>query len=676
VYSEAQYVDPEVVDAKDRSATCKSNRSLATARRYPARKLIALRSLLVSMVVAAGLVAGLAHAEEPSPVQVPSSVQRRLYVAVPGIRNYLEYGGHGVLVFDIDRGHACMGRIATGGKDAAGTPQNVKGIAASQSLQQLFITTPTSLQAISLKIESLLWEQTYPGGCDRLSVSPDGNVAYVPSFESDHWSAIDLQTGNVIGSIEPKSGAHNTIFGPDGKSVYCAGLRSPYLTIADPLHHSVRAAVGPFGNSIRPFTIDAAQRRCYATVNELLGFEIADLVEGKLLARVEVAGFQKGSVKRHGCPSHGIALTVDQREVWLCDAHNQRIHLFDNTVMPPQYIDSIPLRDEPGWITISLDGSLAYPSTGEIIDIQQRKVIGQLTDETGTPVQSEKLMEIDFQDGKAIAIGNQFAIGRFDGTPRGTVLSSDGLQPTQGANSLEEVRKWLGPTESKPTRPMRLTLIAYEKDHGPGEHDYPAWQTAWSNLLRCVGGMHVQTAWDWPTAEQWESTDVAIVFRRGDWSAERLKQVDHHLSRGGGLVVMHWGVEGSPDYDATAARLGLASNAGQTKYRHGPIELDFSAAGDHPIAHQLPKLSLEDETYWELIGDPQRIQVLATAREDNADWPMVWTYEPEVGGRVFVAIPGHYNWTFNDPAFRLLIARGISWAGNQPVERLSQIIEK
>ena len=31
--------------------------------------------------------------------------KRYLYVAVPGIRNYLEFGGAGILVFDIDNDH-------------------------------------------------------------------------------------------------------------------------------------------------------------------------------------------------------------------------------------------------------------------------------------------------------------------------------------------------------------------------------------------------------------------------------------------------------------------------------------------------------------------------------------------------------------------------------------------
>ena len=37
--------------------------------------------------------------------QTAAPVKHYLYVAVPGIRDYLGYGGHGILVFDIDNGH-------------------------------------------------------------------------------------------------------------------------------------------------------------------------------------------------------------------------------------------------------------------------------------------------------------------------------------------------------------------------------------------------------------------------------------------------------------------------------------------------------------------------------------------------------------------------------------------
>ena len=66
---------------------------------------------------------------------------RFLYVAVPGIRNYLEFGGHGVLVFDIDNGHKFVRRIpAKGLKKADGTPSNVKGVVANATTRRLWIS--------------------------------------------------------------------------------------------------------------------------------------------------------------------------------------------------------------------------------------------------------------------------------------------------------------------------------------------------------------------------------------------------------------------------------------------------------------------------------------------------------------------------------------------------------
>ena len=118
-----------------------------------------------------------------------------------------------------------------------------------------------------------------------------------------------------------------------------AGLKSPVLSVADTKTHTVVKSIGPFRNVIRPFTVNAAQTRVYVNVNELLGFEIGDLTTGKVLHHVEVEGFEKGAVKRHGCPSHGIGLTPDETELWLCDGHNNAVHVFDNTVMPPKQID-------------------------------------------------------------------------------------------------------------------------------------------------------------------------------------------------------------------------------------------------------------------------------------------------------------------------------------------------
>jgi len=338
--------------------------------------------------------------------------QRLLYVAVPGIRNELQYGGHGILVFDIDRDYKFVKRIRTAGLNEDGQPLNVKGVCASADTKRIYVSTTRTVTCLDLVTEKILWERPYAGGTDRMALSPDGLIMYQPSFEGAHWHVLDALGGDVIAKITPNSGAHNTVYGPDGSHAYLAGLHSPLLTVAETKNHTIEKTVGPFSNSIRPFTINGSQTLCFVNINELLGFEIGDIKTGKKLYRVEVDGFKKGPTKRHGCPSHGIGLTPDEKEIWVCDAFNSQMHVFDATVMPPKQLMSIPVRDQPGWITFSIDGSLAWPSTGDVIDVKTHKIIKGLTDEKGIAVQSEKLLEIDFKNDQPIRAGNQFGVGQ------------------------------------------------------------------------------------------------------------------------------------------------------------------------------------------------------------------------------------------------------------------------
>jgi DNA-binding beta-propeller fold protein YncE len=336
---------------------------------------------------------------------------RFLYVVCPGIRNYLEFGGAGILVFDIDHGHKFVKRIATPASREA-TPDNIKGVCACAATQRLYFTTTKKLYCVDLQTEETLWEQAPPNGTDRMSITPDGKLLYVPSFEKDTWNVIDAATGNPIASIETKSGAHNTVVSRDGQRMYLGGLKSPLLFVADTKTHSIVQKVGPFAGAIRPFTVNGAKTRAYICVNDCLGFEIGDLTTSKKLHRVEVQGVKSGPVKRHGCPSHGIGLTPDEKEVWVVDAFNQQLHVFDNTVEPPKQKESIAVRDQPGWITFSLDGKLAYPSTGEVIDTATKKIVTALADEKGGQVHSEKMVEIQWRGGQPVAVGDQFGVGR------------------------------------------------------------------------------------------------------------------------------------------------------------------------------------------------------------------------------------------------------------------------
>lgn len=356
------------------------------------------------------LLAAFSFSMSPDPMRVGAD-QHLLYVASPGVRNYVEHGGVGILVFDVDNGYKFVRRIQTWSVPDGENPENVKGIAASATTGRVYVTSLNRMIAIDAVSGKKIWDKTYNGGCDRMAISPDGKILYVPQLEGTAWHVVNAMTGDVIATIDAEPGSHNTIYSADGQPVYLASLRSPVLAVADARTQKIESKVGPFDNMIRPFTVNGDNTLVFVNINGLLGFEVGDLRTGKKLYRVEVDGYSQGPVKRHGCPSHGIALTPDEKELWLADCANNAIHVFDATAMPPKQVTSIKVRDCIGWVSFSIDGRFGYSSTGEIIDVKTKKIVATLQDETGRPVQSEKLFELVIENGKVIRAGNQFGVG-------------------------------------------------------------------------------------------------------------------------------------------------------------------------------------------------------------------------------------------------------------------------
>ena len=223
-----------------------------------------------------------------------------------------------------------------------------------------------------------------------------------------------------------------------------------------------------------------------------------------------------------------------------------------------------------------------------------------------------------------------------------------------------------------PLRPLHLVLIDGVKDHGPGEHDYPAWKSAWYELLSSAEQLQVTSVREFPDDTLLAAADVLIFFQKGSFSPPRPEKLDQFLQRGGGAVYIHWAVNGNDDVQAFSKRIGLASWGGRIAFRHGPLTLDIHNT-DHPIVRNFDRLQLYDESYWKLTGVSEDITLLASSVEDGQQTPQMWVRDHQPG-RVFVSIPGHYNWTFDDPLFRILLLRGIAWTAQEPVDRFNDLV--
>lgn len=345
-------------------------------------------------------------------VRMQAEVKHMLYAVAPGLRAELDHGGIGILVFDMDHDFRFVRRIPTWPLAADGSAENLKGVVADAKSNRLYVTTLTKVAAFDLRTDKMVWEKVMEGGCDRLAISPDGKTLYVPALEGLWWNVIRANDGSVTGRVTDGAGSHNTYWADDGSRVLMSGLHFNYLLLADPRTNTVVSKVGPFDASIRPFVVDGANKRVYADVDGLLGFQIGDLKTGKVLSTVSVTGFPSGHADHHSTPSHGIGLSADEKEIWLADGVNHYLHVFDMTVTPPKQVASVKNEFMPGWISMSIDDHWVFSSTGEIVDRKARKIMYRLVDETGQRVQSEKLLEVDFEQGKAVAAGSSFAMGK------------------------------------------------------------------------------------------------------------------------------------------------------------------------------------------------------------------------------------------------------------------------
>ncbi|HAB16543.1 MAG TPA: hypothetical protein DCE44_08840 [Verrucomicrobiales bacterium] len=240
---------------------------------------------------------------------------------------------------------------------------------------------------------------------------------------------------------------------------------------------------------------------------------------------------------------------------------------------------------------------------------------------------------------------------------------------------VEVERRLVRGQKPETQKSLRIVLVASQQDHGPGQHDYPAWQEKWVRLLgQAAPRTEVSKAWEWPTTEQFSDADVVVFyFWNHDWSPARLATLDAFQARGGGVVVIHSAMIADRDPEELAERLGLSAQPGRTGYRHMPFELRLTRSKD-PLLQGLPeRMAFLDEPYWPLVGDPARVNVLSAAEVDGASRPLIWTFS-RGSGRVFASVLGHYFWTLDDPWFRLLVLRGIAWAGGADPERLTPVV--
>jgi hypothetical protein len=404
-------------------------------------------------------------------------------------------------IHDINNGHKFIKVVPVTVPSGTRPVGDIRGVMANVKTKRIYIShygaTATSSRhhpgwvlCLDMTTFKPLWHKSYDQSVDRGTLSPDGKTIYMPNGETSgltYWHVIDAATGALKGKVNHIRQTHNTIASQDGR-IFMQGFGAPNKTkysstvgYRDTLNRSLlvynpangaRKLVGPFQEVNRPFTINGKGSLVFMTVNDFIGFQVGDVATGKVIHTVKpprsgVAYTYTGNKSSYnfgqpgdgkGTRCHGIAMTANEKFIYHVDQSRAGVHVWDVSGLPgsaPRWVvflkchsgrekDSkgyvygeVGIYGQPGWISSSYDGRYLYPESGEILDTNIHRIIGNLRGANGKLTHSRFMLELAFSNGVPVRASDQFGVGR---------ITSGTVTPT--------------PTPTAPSAPSSLTARA------------------------------------------------------------------------------------------------------------------------------------------------------------------------------------------------------------------------
>lgn len=214
---------------------------------------------------------------------------------------------------------------------------------------------------------------------NQLACTPDGKLVYIPCDDACWW-VVDTDKGELVKKIATGGRPHNTLCSPDGRRMYLGPKGSYHVLIADVATHKLIGEI-PLSDAPRPIALSKDEKRLYANVDTLIGFEVADIPSRKVVCRVRADVPEE--LLREPSRSHGLALSPDEKELWTCDVFHDRTYVFDLTVQPPKQVATIVMKGGGYWLCFSPDGRFCYISerignSVAVIETATRKTVHRI----------------------------------------------------------------------------------------------------------------------------------------------------------------------------------------------------------------------------------------------------------------------------------------------------------
>jgi YVTN family beta-propeller protein len=272
------------------------------------------------------------------------------------------------------------------------------GIDFSPDGSKVFVTNEQTetLDVLDRKSGKLIKKVQLSGHPNIVAVTKNGERIVVAIARGK--GGLDIVDGNTLTLKKtiPAGRLHDVYITPDQK--YVVGGSIPGKTFyAFDLEKEELAWQFPMDLGVRCMAIetnpDGSTKRVFTQLSALNGFSVVDFAERKEVTKVPLPEppiqYDHGGYRTNE-PSHGIAVSPDNKTLWVTSIPNNAVYAYDLATLkltgkvdlPSEKIAGrdVPLSAVPAWVTYTPDGKYLYVSNAgqrsvSVIDMPAMKLV-------------------------------------------------------------------------------------------------------------------------------------------------------------------------------------------------------------------------------------------------------------------------------------------------------------
>jgi YVTN family beta-propeller protein len=256
------------------------------------------------------------------------------------------------------------------------------GAAVSADGRRFFTTVERdqTLHVIDTASDRVIRSIRLSGLPNQCAVTSDGKWVGVPIRGGDSVDLVDVAAGKVVKNL-PVKVPHNCYNAQRNDHVWVTSMGDHKVNLID-LKTLTYLAEIPVGGVPRPLVVTRDEKTLYCQLSDLHGFVVADVPGRKVIAKVELPPLPPGvKFPVPNTPSHGLALTPDEKELWATSCGTDTVYVYDTA--GKKIVGKVGTGKGPAWLAFSPDGRYCCVSNVlsddvSIIDAVKRQEVARI----------------------------------------------------------------------------------------------------------------------------------------------------------------------------------------------------------------------------------------------------------------------------------------------------------